>query len=163
MKVFHGSYALINEIDLSKCELQRDFGKAFYVTNIREQALFWAQRKGSKHGTEGIVTEFIFLESAFNSTYFKTLKFDDYSEDWLDFVIENRKNETSNNIHDFDIIEGPVADDAIATRIAFYMRGGISKKDFLEDLKFKHSKSHQLAFCTEKSLLMLMNHGIILT
>jgi len=55
----------------------------------------------------------------------------------------------------FDIIEGPVVDDAIATRIAFYLRGGISKKDFLEDLKFKHSKSHQLAFCTEKSLLML--------
>lgn len=42
MQVFHGSYKEINEINLSKSELQRDFGRAFYVTKIREQAIFWA-------------------------------------------------------------------------------------------------------------------------
>ncbi len=155
MIVFHGSYTEIEEIDLSKGELQRDFGKAFYVTKLREQAEYWAERKGNRNNTSGFITEFIFFESAFTTNYYKTLRFEDYTEEWLDFVILNRKNDTQNNIHDYDIIEGPVADDAIATRIILYLKGGISKTDFLEDLRFKHSVSHQIAFCTEKSLVML--------
>ena len=39
MKVYHGSYTKIDEIDLTKCELNRDFGRGFYVTNIHEQAI----------------------------------------------------------------------------------------------------------------------------
>ena len=155
MKVFHGSYAEINEIDLTKSEVQRDFGRAFYVTKIQEQAKFWADRKGSRNNTGGFITEFTFYESAFATNYFKTLRFENYSEEWLDFVIQNRKNDKESNIHNFDIVEGPVADDAIATRIVLYLKGGISKFDFLEDLRFKHSISHQIAFCTEKSLAML--------
>ena len=155
MKVFHGSYTEIEEIDLSKGELQRDFGRAFYVTKLREQAEYWAERKGNRNNTSGFITEFTFFESAFTTNYYKTLRFEDYTEEWLDFVILNRKNDTQNNIHDYDIIEGPVADDAIATRIILYLKGGISKTDFLEDLRFKHSVSHQIAFCTEKSLVML--------
>lgn len=155
MKVFHGSYAEINEIDLTKSEVQRDFGRAFYVTKIQEQAKFWADRKGSRNNTSGFITEFTFYESAFATNYFKTLRFENYSEEWLDFVIQNRKNDKESNIHNYDIVEGPVADDAIATRIVLYLKGGISKLDFLEDLRFKHSISHQIAFCTEKSLAML--------
>ena len=45
MKVYHGSYTEIYEIDLTKCELNRDFGRGFYVTNIYEQVKFWAKRK----------------------------------------------------------------------------------------------------------------------
>ena len=78
-----------------------------------------------------------------------------YNEEWLDFVILNRKNDLLNNAHDYDIVEGFVADDTIATRIVLFLKGGISKADFIEDLRFKHALSHQIAFCTEKSLAML--------
>lgn len=155
MIVYHGSYTEIDIIDLSKGELQRDFGRGFYVTKLREQAEYWANRKGNISKTNGCITEFTFYESAFESTYFKTIRFEDYTEEWLDFVILNRKNDSLKNTHDFDIIEGPVADDAIATRIVLFLKGGISKTDFIEDLRFKHSISHQIAFCTEKSLVML--------
>jgi len=33
MKVYHGSYIEILEIDLSKSVINRDFGRGFYVTN----------------------------------------------------------------------------------------------------------------------------------
>jgi len=155
MKVYHGSYTEIETIDLSKGELQRDFGRGFYVTKLREQAEYWATRKGNFNETNGVITEFIFYESAFATDYYKTLRFEDYTEEWLDFVILNRKNDLQNNAHDYDIIEGPVADDAIATRIVLFLKGGISKADFIEDLRFKHALSHQIAFCTEKSLAML--------
>jgi len=155
MKVYHGSYTGIDEIDLTKCELNRDFGQGFYVTNIYEQAKFWAKRKGKKQKNNGIITEFTFFENAFISNYLKTLRFKDYSEEWLDFVVKNRQNDTDKNLHDYDIVEGPVANDDIATRITFYLEGGITRLEFIEELKFKHSVSHQIAFCTQKSLHMI--------
>ena len=35
MEVYHGSYTRIDKIDLSKGQLNRDFGQGFYVTKIR--------------------------------------------------------------------------------------------------------------------------------
>ena len=152
MKVYHGSYTKIDEIDLAQGELNRDFARGFYVTNIYEQAEFWAKRKGKTQRNNGVVTEFTFFESAFTGDYLKTLRFKDYSEEWLDFVVKNRQNDTDKNLHDYDIVEGPVANDDIATRIIFYLDGGLTKVEFIEELKFKHTISHQIAFCTQKSL-----------
>jgi len=155
MKVYHGSYTEIDKIDLFKGELARDFGRGFYVTNLHRQAEYWATRRGKQRKTKSFINEYVFFESAFSGDYFKTLRFADYSEKWLDFVVMNRQNDTTENLHDYDIIEGPVANDDIATRIAIYLAGSITKADFLEELKFKHTTSHQIAFCTQKSLQMI--------
>jgi hypothetical protein len=153
VKVYHGSYVEVSVIDLSKCELGKDFGRAFYVTKLREQAEFWAKRKGRIHKNEGFVSEYNFYENAFEHYKLKVLRFEGYTEDWLDFVVVNRRPDAPP--HDFDIIEGPVANDDIAQRIFTYLAGEISKPDFLEELKFKHQPSHQIAFCTMASLQML--------
>jgi hypothetical protein len=155
MKVYHGSYLEINEIDLSKCEPHRDFGKGFYVTSIREQAEYWAKRKGKKFSNEGAVTEYTFYENAFSNYHLNVLRFSDYSEEWLDFVVMNRNPENLEPTHNYDIVEGPVANDDITQRIFVYLEGGISKENFIEELRFKHKPSHQIAFCTLKSLQML--------
>ena len=57
-------------------------------------------------------------------------------------------------MHDYDIVEGPVADDKITTRIDAYIRGDISRETFLDELTFEEP-SHQICFCSVKSLLML--------
>ena len=154
MRVYHGSYTQIQEIDLSKCEIGKDFGQGFYVTKIKEQAQFWAERKGLDNGTEGFVTEFEFNENAFKHFKLKTLQFTGYDESWLDFVTTNRNTALPQPTHDYDIVEGPVADDKIATRIKKYLKGGISKQQFLEELKFV-KETHQICFCTGRSLQML--------
>jgi hypothetical protein len=154
MRVYHGSYTQIVEIDLSKCEIGKDFGQGFYVTKIKEQAQFWAERKGLDNGTQGYVTEFEFNENAFRHFKLKTLQFIGYDESWLDFVTMNRDTTRPQPTHDYDIVEGPVADDRIATRIKKYLRGGISKQQFLEELKFI-KETHQICFCTGRSLQML--------
>jgi hypothetical protein len=155
MTVYHGSYIEIFEIDLSKSVINRDFGKGFYVTKLRRQAEYWATRKGKQNKTKGFVTEFQLPETAFTSYGMNVLRFADYSEEWLDFVVMNRMAESPENVHDYDIVEGPVADDDIATRITVYISGGITKAEFLEELKFKHTVSHQIALCTQKSLQMI--------
>ena len=155
MKVYHGGSIEIFEIDLSQSVVNRDFGRAFYVTKLREQAESWATRKGRQHLTNGFVTEFNFLELAFTSFKMNVLRFADYTEEWLDFVVKNRTANSPDNVHDYDIVEGPVANDDISTRIIVYLEGGITEADFLEELKFKHTVSHQIAFCTQKSLQMI--------
>jgi hypothetical protein len=154
MKVYHGSYTEINEIDLFKCKVGKDFGRGFYVTNIFSQAEVWASRKG--RGEKGIVTEYEFDEFFFEDELVKVLRFEGYTEEWLDFVVLNRQNKSKTHpSHDYDIIEGPVADDDIATRINDYLAGTITKQQFLSDLIHKEH-SHQICFCTIQSLQALV-------
>ena len=153
MKVYHGSYIEINEIDLAFCEVSRDFGQGFYVTKLHSQAEFWAERKSRKLRHLGFVTEFEFNENICDMMRLSVLRFDDYNEAWLEFVVLNRKNETKQQVHDYDIVEGPVANDKIATEIDKYIEGLISKAQFLRDLT--HNPSHQICFCTMQSLQAL--------
>jgi len=153
MKVYHGSYTEIDIIDLSLCETGKDFGQGFYVTKLREQAEFWAKKKGSRKGKSGVVSEFEYNENFGHITKLKTLYFEDYNEEWLEFVVLNRKNDTKQQAHDYDIVEGPVADDKVATEVDRYIEGLITKEQFLRDLT--HNPSHQICFCTMQSLQAL--------
>ena len=153
MKVYHGSYTEIHEIDLTFCEVSRDFGQGFYVTKLRSQAEYWAERKSRKQQHVGFVTEFEYDENICRMMKLNVLRFEDYNDEWLEFVVLNRKNETEHQVHDYDIVEGPVANDKIATEIDKYIEGLISKEQFLNNLT--HNPSHQICFCTMQSLQAL--------
>jgi len=152
MKLFHGSYTEISVVNLKKSKPYKDFGRAFYLTKYYEQAKIWANRLGEEHKKEGIVTEFEFDEYAYEDEGLKILIFDEYDERWLDFIVFNRSRR--NPTHEYDIVEGPVADDAVTQQIDTYLEEKITKKEFLEELKF-HKPTHQIAFCTLESLQML--------
>jgi len=154
MKVFHGSYTAVRTIDLSLGRPNRDFGRGFYVTKYKRLAQEWADRKGADHLTKGVVSEFIFDEYIWEDTELNLLRFENYSEKWLDFVVKNRINRSRKQVHEYDIVEGPIADDAVTVRVNNYIRGDISKSDFLDELKFRHP-THQICFCTTASLQAL--------
>jgi hypothetical protein len=155
MIVYHGSYIAIDEIDLELCEAGKDFGRGFYVTKLSEQAEAWAIRKGKINRTKGTVTEFEFSENICRTMKLNVLHFADYTEEWLDFVVLNRKNDDEQQqAHNYDIVEGPVANDRIATQIDDYLNGNISKEQFLKDLV--RNPSHQMCFCTVQSLQALL-------
>jgi hypothetical protein len=122
MKLYHGSYTKIKEIDLSKCLPNKDFGQGFYVTKYREHAEDWAIKMANKYQQEeGIVTEFDYTESDFARRICKIKHFDDYNDEWLDFVVMNRDETLPQPAHDFDIVEGPVADDKIQRRLKKFL------------------------------------------
>jgi hypothetical protein len=154
MRVYHGSYIKITEIDLKKCRLNTDFGHGFYVTKFIDQASNWAKRKGVRHQNEGVITEFNYIDSPFTEQLCNVLRFDSYSGEWLDFVVMNRNLQNKITPHSYDIVEGPVADDKIVDRITAYINGDIPKLQFLDELKFQDD-THQICFCTRKSLLCL--------
>jgi len=152
MKLYHGSYVKINKIDLAKAKPYKDFGRAFYLTKFYKQAKIWADRLSREHETESIVTEFEFDEYAYEDESLKVRFFENYDEQWLDFIVLNRSNRKQ--MHDYDIVEGPIADDKVQNRIVDYLNGEITKTDFLEELKW-HEETHQICFCTVASLQFL--------
>jgi len=153
MIVYHGSNFEIKQIDLSKCEPHRDFGQGFYVTKFRQPAEKWAKRK-SRFKHDGFVAEFEFNFSELVNRKCKILRFETYNEAWLDFVVLNRNEQNPIPAHDYDIVEGPVADDKVQNRIEDYLNGEMTKNEFLEEVKW-HEETHQICFCTVASLQFL--------
>jgi hypothetical protein len=154
MKVYHGSYTKIEEIDLSKAERNKDFGQGFYVTKNRRHAEEWAERIAARNGlSQGVVTEFEFGKYFFNDNDFNILRFDDYTEEWFEFVLMNRTNKTEIQLHSYDFVEGPIANDRITSRID-YLDGLVSKTNFLNELKY-HEPTHQICLCTFHSLQVI--------
>jgi hypothetical protein len=154
MKVYHGSDTLVSVIDLLKCKPNRDFGRGFYVTKLRSQAESMAKRITRYSKKTPVVTEYEFDEYAYQDEDLNVLRFDAYNEDWLDFVVLNRNADKRRQAHEYDIVEGNVADDRITRNITKYLKGKISKEDFLEMLKYSEP-NHQICFCTVNSLQML--------
>jgi hypothetical protein len=151
MKVYHGSYIKIDKIDLTKCRPNRDFGQGFYVTGFLHHAQNWSLIMGRRNNTQGVVSEFEYVESAFVRSICNIIQFEDYNEEWLDFVVMNRASNNFEPVHNYDIVEGPVADNKVQNRIEEYLNGKVSKADFLEELKY-HETTHQICFCTLNSL-----------
>jgi len=154
MRVFHGSNVVVAEIDLTRCKPGRDFGRGFYVTRLRHQAEEMALRIAKRSGGTPTVSEFEFDDFAREDTEVDMLVLEGYTAQWLDFIVANRQNRGRANIHAHDMVEGPVADDAVAVRIDDHLRGLVTREQFIEELRFK-KPSHQLCFCTMQSLQFL--------
>jgi hypothetical protein len=82
------------------------------------------------------------------------LRFPCYTKQWLDFIILNRAPQTPAPAHDYDIVEGPVANDDVNDRINDYLAGAVSRPDFLKELTL-HKPTHQICLCTVRSLQMI--------
>ena len=76
------------------------------------------------------------------------------TDEWLDFVAECRRG----TLHNFDIVEGPMADDQIWNFVEDFIEGRISRTAFWEIVKFNHP-THQIVFCTESALKTLKFEG----
>ena len=152
MILYHGSNTKIEKIDLSKCRPYKDFGKGFYLTEIREQAEKMASRTAHIYEGEPIVTEFEFDESALSKLSVK--QFDGPNEEWALFVLANRSKESQQPTHSYDIVIGPVADDDIAQLFRNFNDGFINLTMLVEGLKYKKVSS-QYFFHTEAAIKYL--------
>ena len=84
MILYHGSFLEIPRPDLRHSRPNVDFGRGFYTTPLKEQAVKWCG-KFKRRGKDGVISRYIFDEAA--SSMLKTLKFDAYSEEWVDFIL----------------------------------------------------------------------------
>ena len=149
MLLYHGSDVEVKEPKIIKSEYGRDFGFAFYLTPIKQQAEKWARRKASNKGKNGVVSVFEWNEKL-NGLICKN--FGNQDLEWLELIIKCRSD--INFSHDYDIVEGKIADDTVGETVNFVIQGFMRKEDALERLKFQKINL-QIAFCTPKALSSL--------
>lgn len=154
MRLYHGTNMDFSEILLSKCRPNKDFGRGFYLTNIRSQAQEMAIRRTefSGNGTP-VVQEYRFDEHLLKSPDFKVKVFDGVSREWAEFILLNRK-ARGKKIHDYDIVVGPVADDGVVYQLNLYMQRLISLDDLVRELTYKRL-NNQFYFGSEKAIQTL--------
>ena len=151
MILYHGSDLEVKTPKIIKSIKGKDFGIAFYLTHIKEQAERMARRKQRMNkSATAIVTIFEFDVNLVDSLNIK--RFSDANLEWLDMIIKCRTNSSFN--HGYDIVEGKIADDSVGETILFVIDGVIKKEDALERLKFQKINS-QIAFCSDLSLKSL--------
>ena len=154
MILYHGSFVTVDKPDLTHSRLNVDFGKGFYTTPINEQAEKWCE-KFKRRGQDGIITSYEFDETAYGTL--KVLKFDAYSEEWLDFILNCRRGQDST---DYDLIVGGVANDKVFNTVELYFDGLLDKKEAISRLRYE-KPNLQMAFRTEKALSYLKFVGSV--
>ena len=142
MILYHGSKEIVKTPEIRITRYNKDFYFGFYCTLMSEQAKRWAIR----YTGIGIINEYEYNPVA----ELKILKFPEMTEEWLDFIVECR----SGKSHDYDIVEGPMANDTIFNYIQNFIDGKISRSAFWELAKFK-KPTHQISFHTERALKTL--------
>jgi len=160
MILYHGSHSYFEKIDLSKGRKFKDFGQGFYTTKIENQAREWAKNMSARFGiTYGFVSVYNCDESLFKN--YKFLKFDEPTEEWAYFIMNNRNSEfidfdkqINNQKNQFDIVEGPVANDNIAVVLDQFMMNMRSGTALVEALEYKNL-NHQISFHTIESIALL--------
>ena len=156
MILYHGSNVIIDEIDLEMSNVGKDFGCGFYLTPNEQHAIRQAQRKFEMDNS-GIpaVTKYQFDELALSVGDLKVKVFSGYTSEWADFVLMNRQNRSRLQVHPYDIVVGPVANDAVGYQIRRFIGGIITKEQMLEELKYMKESSIQYFFGTDKALKYL--------
>lgn len=147
MILYHGSYMEIVEPKIIASEKGRDFGFAFYLTPIKAQAERWAKRKAKATRKETASVSVFEWDENPDGLSIKAFKQPDM--EWLDMVLKCRSD--VNYRHEYDIVEGKIADDSVGETILFVMDGIISREEALKRLRFQDINS-QIAFCSAKAL-----------
>lgn len=133
LTVYHGgTEVIINpRVDVGRPNL--DFGPGFYVTDIYAQAKDWARKIADIRESSPLLNVYILKQRAILSNC-RSLIFEAYDNEWLEFVTQSRLGEKP--WEGYDYIEGGVADDRVVNTIRLYMGGYISADDALERLKY---------------------------
>lgn len=157
MKLYHGSDISIDKIELDKSKPFKDFGKGFYLSADFEQAMEMAKERVRQKSASGlpVVTTFEFDETIMSKSDLKIKVWDDYCEEWAEFVLKNRDRKLSHPCHDYDIVYGPIADDGVAFQLRRYQAGYLTIKQLVEELKYSKGITFQYFFANTLAISKL--------
>jgi hypothetical protein len=143
MIVYHGSYTVVEKPDIIHSRKNVDFGRGFYTTPLFEQAQKWCKKFKEKNNS-AVVSIYEFDESAYHES--KILRFDTYSETWLDFILQCRRGKDKSG---YDIVMGGVANDKVFNTVELFFDGLIDKSEAIKRLRYE-KPNFQIAFRSQK-------------
>ena len=153
INLYHGSNVVIDEIDLSRSRKGKDFGCGFYLNPNKTQALEMAVRTTQRMMEgEPVVNTYLFDDTLLQDGSPLSVKvFEEYSVEWAEFSLMNRKNRSETPVHPYDSVVGPMADDTVGLQMHRFVQGYISIERMIEELRFR-KPAVQYFFGTEKAI-----------
>ena len=139
MILYHAGKEKVEFPEVRKMKYTKDFSWGFYCTNNYEQAVRWAGRGEG----EPIINYYDYEPDEKLSV----LKFDSMTDEWLAFIAWGR----SGKIHQYDIVEGPMANDTVWNYVNDFLTGRINRKQFWVLAEFRYP-THQISFHTLSAL-----------
>lgn len=127
--LYHGTISDINQIDVSLGRGRKDFGKGFYMSTSKQQAIGMMHKKfreavrRSRNKQSAAFSENLY-QITLNEQMLQQIKikiFEHANSEWLDFILLCR--EDGNTPHDYDLVVGPTADDDTAFCLKAYWDG----------------------------------------
>lgn len=166
MLLYHGSNTDIKCIDLAMCRPYKDFGRGFYLTELKDQAEKMAKRVAKIYGGIPIVNIYE-IGDILGNDELNVRKFDEQpSEEWARFVMNNRSrgftdysSPECNLDNKYDIVVGPVADDDMAMLFRQYQNEIITFENLISGMTFRKT-TNQYSFHTERAVALLRKVGV---
>lgn len=150
MVVYHSSSVSVKQPDIRFSRDYLDFGKGFYLTSIREQAVKYAQRFKRRKESAWLSS----YDFNFKPQEWKILRFDSYDREWLRFVSDCR---AGKDLTDYDLVIGGVANDQVVQTIERYFAGEISENDALGLLRYERP-NNQYCIRSQRMLNECLKH-----
>lgn len=151
MRLYHGSNVEVRNPSLRYGRNKTDFGKGFYTTTQKEQAEKWTEIKLDRAKTgKKIVSVYEVDDALLANSELRIREFHGVDAAWLDFVVGCRKGQ----VHDYDLVQGPVANDKVFTTVNLFESGVLSAEAAILQLK-AYKTYDQLSFHTEKVIKTL--------
>ena len=112
-----------------------------------------ARFKSLTFGGEPVISKFEFDPAIMHNSNIRIKIFEEYSEEWADFVFANRD---GMDVEQYDIVYGPIANDKVGLQIRKLKDGSIDKTEFLNRLKYMKGITFQYYFGTEEAIKHLI-------
>ena len=130
--LYHGSYCEVQHPLLEKCAKHKDFGKGFYLTSSKSQAVKFLDISIIKALSSGLINDMqnygyvsVFQVEDIEDLLVKAFR--DADQEWLHCVAAHRKRKLFPDIvkkmADYDIVVGKIADDATNATLTAYLSG----------------------------------------
>jgi len=138
--LYHGTIYEFDKVDVTKGKGNKDFGRGFYTSRDVHHAKRLATRNKSIEDeryayrvSKTIVTPwlYIFEFDIDNLAALNVKEFVAADREWMQFVVLNRENKSKTQVHEYDIVIGPTANDN--TRAAIQTVMPLAKGQVLTD------------------------------
>lgn len=132
MILYHGSYTIVDKINLDMSEMYKDFGKGFYLTSSKEQANSFVKLSIKKAKIKRIIgtnqnNGYVSIYKLKDVNALRVKYFEEANVEWLHFVVANRDNnkfkELLKQYSDYNVFVGKIANDRTAATLQTYIEG----------------------------------------
>ena len=143
--VYHGGTETIENPICKFGRKNLDFGQGFYVTNLREQAVTWANNMARNRKMPAVLNRYrLDREAILQNARCKIFKA--YDKEWLEFIVGNRTGQEL--AKDYDYVEGGVANDRVVDTVNLYIAGLMELSTALRELS-KHQPNNQICILSQ--------------